>query len=379
MIRVRSWGWLCAAIVLVAFCGGGCDDKSDSDTRRAPPPPPIASAKPGGCSGGGGTVSDPVSAAFFPRTLDGYCVDPQGEVRTYGEQGKLDMDAVCTTAFDGECAIYNQLGLKRLVSLRYIDGGGGAGTVDVYLSRFADAAGAYAMFTKRVVADSDPAEPTTPKPLAAGAAGAIGTGRAYVWKDRYLAELQYNNEQETPEALTRSSAKVLSALGTGIGTALTGPSDLPPAVVALPTEHRIVNGIQLLPKDALGLTGLGPLAVGYYADGAKRYRLVALVAGDEAKAADGWKILRGRAGALPVAGLGEDAVAVSIVPAGAGGVRNDYVFAKKGTLLVGVGDEPLAASGPDNGAATRLSKDDKVARLKAWLSTVAAPAPALKK
>ena len=352
------------SLTVLMLAGVACD-KSEDRAHGAPPPPPVA-VTPGACAGGGGTVADPISAPFFPGAVDAFCLDPQGSVRTYGEQGKLDMDAVCTTAFDGECAVYNQFGLKRLVSLRYIDGAGS--TVDVYLSRFADVAGAYAMFTKRVVADSDPAEPTTPKPLAAGGAGAIGTGRAYVWKDRYLAELQYNNEQETPEALTRSSAKALTSLGTAIGARLPGPLDLPPAVVALPAERRVTNGVQLLLKDALGIAGLGPVAVGYYAEGPVRYRLVAMVAADDAKATAAWKLLRDRPGGLPVAGVGDEAVAVTLAPPAASGAHRDYIFARKGALIAGVGDEELAIAPAEKAPMTRLSRDEKVARLKAWLS-----------
>src|SRR6202042_269666 len=112
------------------------------------------------------------------------------------------------------------------------------------LSRFGDDNGAFGMFTKRVVADADPAEPTTPKPLEAGARGAIGTGRAYVWKDTYLAELQYNNEEETPEALSASSARILSAVAKEIGAHLPGASLMPPAAEALPTQSLLPNGIQ---------------------------------------------------------------------------------------------------------------------------------------
>jgi len=167
------------------------------------------------------------------------------------------------------------------------------------------------MFTKRVVADSDPAEPSTPQPLAAGAAGAIGTGRAYVWKDKYLVELQYNNEQETPEALARSSAKI-SRRSPRPSDRDPGPHRAPPAVRALPAEHRIANGVQLVPKDALGFTGFGPLAVGYYAEGTHRYRLVALLGADDAKAEEAWKLVRARPGALPVADVGSEAVLVSV-------------------------------------------------------------------
>jgi hypothetical protein len=55
----------------------------------------------------------------------------------------------------------------------------------------------------------------------------------------------------------------------------------------------------------------------------------------------------------------------------------DYVFAKRGALVAGVGDEELAPAAADNPTVRRLSKDEKLARLKAWLATaVAAPARA---
>jgi hypothetical protein len=374
MTLLRSWAPL---IALVVAFGAACD-KQDDTVRSSPPPPPMASAKPGGCAGGGGTVNDPVSAPFFPRIVDAYCVDPHGDTRTYGEQGKLDMDAVCTTAFDGECAIYTQLGLKRLVSLRYVDGEGGAGTVDVYLSRFGDVTGAYAMFTKRVVADSDPAEPTTPKPLEAGGAGAIGTGRAYVWKGTYLAELQYNNEEETPEALARSSAKVLTAIAKGVGAALPGPADLPASVRALPTEHRITNGLQLVAKDALGVKGLAPLAVGYYADDKTRYRMVDLAGDTDAKTTEVWAALKKLPGALPVAAVGDDGLTVTLAPVTPDGVKREYVFARHGMMVAGVGDEELGASPSDKGSPRSLTKDQKTAKLQAWLSASGSP-PAKKR
>src|ERR1700735_238660 len=99
-----SRAWLLAVTLLLASCK---DDKADRGAPL-PPPPPVETTRPGACGDGGGTIEDPISAAFFPRTVAGYCVDPQGETRTFGEKGKRDMDAVCTTAFDGECAIYAQ-------------------------------------------------------------------------------------------------------------------------------------------------------------------------------------------------------------------------------------------------------------------------------
>src|SRR4051812_39243122 len=102
----------------------GCDDKDKAKPEPgigAPPPPSASGTSAAVCANGGGNLSDPVSAPFFPKTVGGYCVDPQSEIKTYGEKGKLSMDEVCTTAFDGECEVYKRYGLKRVVSLHYVD------------------------------------------------------------------------------------------------------------------------------------------------------------------------------------------------------------------------------------------------------------------
>ncbi|HKQ69070.1 MAG TPA: DUF6599 family protein, partial [Polyangiaceae bacterium] len=174
------------SLALTCVALAGCKDNAAASQGSAPPP--VESApKPGACVSGGGQVTDAASAAFFPRQAGGYCIDPNGETRVFGEGGKLSMDAICTEAFDGECDVYKGFGLKRVVHIRYIDGAGSPGSVEIYLSQFASSEGAYSMFTKRVIADSDPLS-SAPRKLEAGGAGALGTGRAYVWKGLYLAE-----------------------------------------------------------------------------------------------------------------------------------------------------------------------------------------------
>ena len=104
-----------ALLIAVAYLGiVGCN-KDGASTSQGSAPPPIESApKPGACASGGGQVADPASAPFFPRQSAGYCLDPNGETRVFGEGGKLSMDAICTEAFDGECEVYKSFGLKRV-------------------------------------------------------------------------------------------------------------------------------------------------------------------------------------------------------------------------------------------------------------------------
>ena len=372
-----------ASLLLLLLSTGATSCKDDKPREGTPPPPPpaVSVAQAGACASGGGELSDAISAPFFAKTAGGYCVDPQGEVKTYGEKGKLSMDEVCTTAFDGECEVYKRFGLKRVVSLHYVDGSGKGGTVEVNLSQFADVPGAYGMYTLRVVA-GDPAEPSTPKPLAAAAAGAIGTGRAYVWRGQHLAELQYVNENESPEQLAKSSEAILTTIGKEIGERLPGPKSLPPAAQMLPTEHRVENGIVFHPTDVLGWKAAGPGAVGFYKDGDRRWRVLAIVKDDADQAKDAFKTMKSKPGSLPVANTGDEAAHVVVPSTGedkANAPKVEMLVARKGNVIWGVGDEEFVlrqATGPDRDKA-RVTKDDAVAKMKTLLAIpVPAPAPA---
>jgi len=354
-----------ALLALALFTVACSKDEKRGGDSPPPPPPAMSAAKAGTCANGGGELTDAVSAPYFTKQIASYCVDPQGEVKTYGEKGKLSMDEVCTTAFDGECEVYKRFGLKRVVSLRYVDGSGGGGTVEVNLSQFADAAGAYGMFTLRVVA-ADPAEPSTPKPLAVGGAGAIGTGRAYVWRGQHLAELQYVNEQESPDQLAKSSDTVLRAVAKELGGKLPGPASLPPAAQALPEANRIANGIVFQPKDVLGWTGVGPAAMGFYKEGDRRWRTLSIVKDDADQAKDAFKTIKGKPGSLPVSGVGDEAA--HVVVGGTGGApKVELLVARKGNAIWGIGDEEYALRAA-GGEKARLTKDEATTKLKPLLS-----------
>lgn len=360
-----------AAVLVALFGTAACSRPDAKDTPPPPPPPPVASAHADLCAHGGGQDSDAISAPLVPQSAGGYCIDPQTEVKTYGDKGKLTMDEVCTTAFDGECEVYKRFGLDRVVVLRYVDGSGAPNSVEVNLSRFASADGAYAMFTKRVVADGDPARATV-KPLAAGAASATSSSNAYVWRGQYLAELTFVTEDTkmTPQAMAAANDTATGAIAKEIGSRLPGTTDLLPAAAALPAPQRIPMGISYLPKDALGLTGIGPIAVGYYQDGDKRWRAIAMMRKTVDDAKETFRAFKLRPGALPVKGLGDEAVVVVLQEA-PDRAKAEYVVARKGAVVEGLGDEELVLdpSLPTAKlAGLKLPKDDKITRLGAWLA-----------
>jgi hypothetical protein len=356
------------ALSLLAACS---KDDREGDRPPPPPPPPTASARADLCADGGGQDTDSISATLVPRAVAGYCLDPQTEVKTYGDKGQLTMDDVCTTAFDGECEVYKRLGLDRVVVVRYVDGSGAPNSVEVNLSRFKTPDGAYAMFTGRVVADGDPAKATV-KPLAAGAAGATSSSNAYVWRGQYLAELTFVTEDTkmTPQAMAAANEQETGAIAKDIGSKLPGTTDLLPAAAALPAEKRLPIGIAYHPRDALGLSSVGPLAVGYYQDGDKRWRDVAIVRATADDAKEAFRAFKLRPGALPVKGLGDEAVQVVLQEA-SDRPKAEYVVARKGMMVAAVGDEELVltvGTPSDRLAPLRLTKDEKATKLGAWLS-----------
>ncbi|MEO8874431.1 MAG: DUF6599 family protein [Polyangiaceae bacterium] len=356
--------------MLAILSATGCT-KPDAASTPPPPPPPVSSgAGAAVCASGGGTDTDAVSAPFFPRTIGAYCIDPQGDIKTYGEQGKLTMDDVCTTAFDGECEVYKTFGLKRVVALRYVNATGGS--VEINLSRFANDDGAFGMYTKRVVADGDPTDSHAPRTIEASGAGAMGSGRGYAWRGSYLVELTYLNETETPAAMIKSSEMILPVVAKAISEKLPGATDKPVSARALTTTNLIPNGIAYFPNDPVSLGKIGAGAVGYYKDGAKRYRLLAVQEADVDAAKDAMKIIKSRAGAIPIAALGDEAVLVALPDPPDAPTKNEFVIARKGALIAGAGGEPLTTAD----AATRATKDEKIAHLRAWLNSSVTPAAA---
>jgi hypothetical protein len=370
--------------------GGGSGAPLGPPPASSTPPPPTTSVQAGACASGGGEDTDAVSAPVFPRTLKAgkvdYCLDPQGQVRAFGEKAKLTLEDVCTTAVDGECEVYKHFGLKRFVSLRYVDGSGGGGSVEIYLSQYTEPGGAYGMFTKRVIADGDPADPSAPKFLDVGGAGALGTGRAYVWRADQLAELQYINENESPEQLAASSQAVLAPLAKLIGANIQGARDKPASAAALPAAGLVSpNAISYFPKDALNVANAGAGAVGYYEDKSAsadlRYRLLAIQKSDADQAKDVMKTFKGKPGSTSVPGPGDESLHV-VLQASPDAPKVEWLLTRKGSLVAGAGDEETkltTAGSPEEQAKVRLPKDEALAKLKVWLAAPPAPAAAATK
>lgn len=359
-----------ALLLTTVLAGINACDKTPSDDRRGPPPPPPStSASPNACANGGGSISDPTTAAFFPKSFSDFCIDPNGETRIYGAHAPKGIDDICTEAFNGDCEVYKSFGLERVAIFRYIDGSGSPGSVDVVLSKYASAEGAYGMFTKRVISDGDPAREGAPRDMKVPGVGAQGTGTAYLWKSQLVVELTYTNDQQTPKQLAASANGLLGTLGKAIAEKLPAPDSLPNAAARLPTENRIPLGIRFEPKDAFDVRGGGAGAFGYYQDGKKRFRILSITRDDEPQAKDVLTSILKAEGATRIKDVGNGAVRLMV--GDPDGPRSEWLVARMGSQLFGIGDEESVLK-PGMSSADRdavsLTRDEKLARLRVLLS-----------
>ena len=351
---------------LLAACSKNDPPQKDQSPRGAPPPPAESAGKPGACQAGGGEVKDPVSAPFFPKKTGAFCVNPEGETQAYGEKAPGPIEGICKM-FDGGCELYRTHQVKRTVSLDYVDGGGSGATVNAILSQFATSDHAYAMFTHRVTSGEDPTRPDMPKKAELGAPGAMGTGSLYAAKGPYLLELSYVNSEESGDEkkLKASAEKHLPGIARGILEKLPGSAAPPPAVALLPAEHLVPMGVSFTMAKALGVDGTGNGAHGFYKDGDRRYRVLALLKDDPEQAKDVLKSFGKIKGAQEEKNLGEAAFKVMLQEQ-SDDPKGEWIVARKGKLVVGVGDDHFALRGGD-ASRVSLPKDEKIKRLKSIL------------
>src|SRR5205807_6449857 len=125
---IARFGPMKRLALFLFFCASAlaCKDEPRSQ-GTPPPPPPSASAGVNACAAAPAKVSDAISAAFFPPSVSGYCLDPHGDEKSYGDKGKLKIDELCTTALDGGCEEYKKFGVTRSVIVHYVANAGTGG------------------------------------------------------------------------------------------------------------------------------------------------------------------------------------------------------------------------------------------------------------
>lgn len=352
--------WLGLSIVSLLFaCGDKAAGSSATAERRGAPPPEVHStASSAACVPA--KLADPVSSKVFPPMAGALCLNDKTQL--FGE-GARSIKDICDL-YDGECEVYFGLHVDRVIQSRYVGSAGAGKTIEINLSRYATAEEAYAMFTKRTVGNGDPADPAAPRPIEVQGIAALGQGNAYVWRDRWLAEITYvdRSPDATEDMVRKAGEELLPPLAKSIAGGLEGKTEPAAAVALLPTADRLPLGVRYL-VDRIFEKTTGPGAFGYHrtSDG-HRYRTLAMVASDAEHAQTLLDLLAPAAPELK--GIGDRGRAVKETE---GRLELGWVIAQKGPNLFAVGDEsrvhrvgmPAAEA-----AKLDLSEKDKVELLK---------------
>jgi len=355
--RTRLARWVLAALAtscLTASC-------REEVPQRPPPPPPTPKANCDRIA----AFKDPQNVRWFPKRVSGFCLDPDGSDRSYGQGAAEPLDAICGL-FDGECEIYKRHGIQRVVEARYLDGKGSAATINVYLSTFSTSERAYAMFTKRTVGDGDPAITDAARPLEAKGAAALGIGNAYLWHGKHLAELTYSDSSSDVRTLRARADEILKPLVRGLGDLLPGSAALPEAAARLPRAHQLPLGVRYLLRDALKVKGATGGAYGYYQDGPTRWRVLAGVDDASATHTSLGLFAKAKDAKQVTPPIGDETLAITVdLAAPASGRMSHWLIARCGTRLFGIGDEWLATPKRKTANVRALTAQEKKAKLKA--------------
>lgn len=352
----------CLLVRVVAAC-----EQAPSSGGGGVAPPAAGEPVLGLCRGGGGVVDDEISAGFFPRVVGKYCLDPNGQARNYGKSARGTLEEGCDQHL-GQCELYRSYGLERLVSVRYADGAGTTASVLVMVSTFATTEGAFGFYTGRVVAGADPSGTQLVEVPASGQA-VVGVNSAVLWSGSHVAELNYADPAQAPEQLRASANAALTQLVASMN--LPGGADKPAAVLSLPVESRLPLGVEFVRADALGVSGAGAAAIGYYAQGGRRWRVLVIQRGDEDSARDVIKTLRRSPSLLPLKDA-PDGVFSLFTRTSDSAPRVDWIVGARGASVVAIGDEEYVLATAPNAeerARVSLSYTEKLALLQSILRT----------
>ncbi|MGZ3421753.1 MAG: DUF6599 family protein [Polyangiales bacterium] len=393
-------------LLSITILGSGCKEEKTGAPQGTPPPPSPSGAGPTASGAAGKSlcdanvgISDAKVAQLLPAQIGQFCVQKADAVRAWGDGTGKKIEDV-SDLIDGAGEIYSHdYFAKRYDSLKYVDGKGTGAEVEIALTTYDKPENAYGLFSYRAVANADPDPETAKKQgrtalrtMKGGGAAALGNASALLWKGPYLVELTYSPDPtKSAEEAKAAADKILPEFAQAIGDKLMGTTELPAEVRMLPTEAdgRVPLGIDFVPAkfkrpegkaDALHLT-VQPYASAFMKEGTKRYRVLAFVRDEKEAARDAFAAFMKMPGAVPLKEAKDFADDGTYFPfsvgqggAGAAG-KGEGVAARKGSIVVAVVDEELAMGDPQKKDEwPRLTKEEKVERLKKFIGRSPAPA-----
>jgi hypothetical protein len=272
--------WHSRVILVVCLAVFGCRQK-ELEGRE---PPPRAVEQEDRCK----QVADaPLDG--LPGRVGEFCLDPNADVRRYGEGTASPLDGVCVELFNGECEIYKGYGLEGVKTTQYVATGKGRASVSVVASRFRHSSGAFGFFTRRILGDGLPSQVTV-VPLKVTGRAALGPGVLYLWRGKQVLEMNYVSESETPAEIEQNSAPVLRSLSASTSQLMLGTTTPETGVAVLESMSEASFGVLVRADGLFDLSGSGPYATAYFEASSTShdpaYRLVTAERRDEAAVRD---------------------------------------------------------------------------------------------
>jgi hypothetical protein len=362
---LRATGVGVVLVVLLGCDGGSPASRSDTTGSEAPALAATGlEARPRARCLEGGDPELGRALGALPRQLGGFCLDAYARVRAYGKDSPEPLERACALVLGPGCDDEPEHGLERVLALRYRHQGGGTAAFDLLLSGFADAEGAYANFTERLLGERDPAG-LSARPLEAPGVAVLDGERADAWFGRFVVSVLYGDESVPSGQRAADAADRLPEVVRRVLAVLPNEPDLPMAVQKLPSDHRLPLGARLLLGDALGVPGIGAGAIGYYKDGEKRWRVLAVVRPDAESARDVLGTLSQSPAVRPIRNAPLEAFAFTERR-----LPNEpnvgWVVGQRQEVIYGVGDEATALPelmSAEREAAVKLSLLDKLVKL----------------
>jgi len=300
--------------------------------------------------------------AALPARLGGFCLDAHARLRVYGEGAPEPLERACARVLGPGCE--EQPGLQRVVVSHYRDQRGGPATLELIVSAFADVDAAYANFTERWIGERDPLQ-IGARVLEGPGLGVLEGERAEGWFGRFVAVVLHGDAAAPAAERAGAAAAQLPGALRQVLAALPGEPALPLAVQKLPAAHQVPLGARLLLGDSLGIPGLGAGALGYYRQGEKRWRVLAVVRSDSESARDVLGTLSQNPAVRPIRN--------APFPAFAWTERRlprepqvGWVVGQRQEVVYGVGDEATALpelTSAEREAAVKLSLAEKLVEL----------------
>jgi hypothetical protein len=333
---------LCAFLALgaLATLGVACDKKKSAapefkGTGKGAAASGAATADGGKAPAGpaGKSVAvQPAAAADFkgpgahlphPEAAAGW--KQSGKVRYYKKDNLFEL-------INGAAEQYLEYGFKELATADYVSPEAGAGkTITVEIYEMNDALGAFGLFSRQTGeaaahkeaaagkgkgeakgGDGDAAEPEDLE----RARAQLGDGQILLFKASYFVRVNWLDESAKADKASAKSAtqQHLRPVAAAVARKIPGDSKDPQVLVALTSDGRMAGRTIYYPKQAPDY-GVGPAFTLSYDQEKNRYDVLVIEGAEPAKAAI--RTLRTKLiGAQPVAKLGEEAVAGTLLDLG---------------------------------------------------------------